>query len=89
MTHVSSSRRLHLAIETSEGSRGADDMRTFLGGLFRVMPLLFGLGFLGPLFAQVLTMAGWTPPMGLAPLAIGMAVGGVWGGVATLTGRWL
>lgn len=54
-----------------------------------MMPLLFGLGFLGPLFAQVLTMAGWTPPMGLAPLAIGMAVGGVWGGVATLTGRWL
>ncbi len=54
-----------------------------------MMPLLFGLGFLGPLFAQVLTMAGWTPPMGLPPLAIGMVVGGVWGGVATLTGRWL
>lgn len=64
-------------------------MRKALGGLFRVMPLLFGLGFLGPLFAQVVTLAGWTLPGGVAPLAAGMVIGGVWGGIATLTGRWV
>ncbi len=64
-------------------------MRRILGGLFRIMPLLFGLGFLGPLVAQLLTLAGWAPPWGLAPLAVGMVIGGAWGGVAVLTGRWL
>lgn len=64
-------------------------MRGFLGGLFKVMPLLFGLGFLGPLIAQVIALAGWTLPGGVSPLAVGMIVGGLWGGVASLTGRWL
>jgi hypothetical protein len=64
-------------------------MRKVLGGLFKVMPLLFGLGFLGPVIAQVVTLAGWTLPGGVAPLAAGMVVGGVWGGFATVTGRWL
>jgi hypothetical protein len=64
-------------------------MRKVLGGLFRVMPLLFGLGFLAPLIAQSITLAGWSLPGGIAPLAVGMAIGGVWGGIATLTGRWL
>ena len=64
-------------------------MRKALGGLFKVMPLLFGLGFLAPLIAQVLTLTGWALPGGVAPLAVGLAIGGIWGGVATLTGRWL
>lgn len=64
-------------------------MRKVLGGLFRVMPFLFGLGFIGPLIAQTLTLAGWTLPGDVAPLAVGMVIGGVWGGIATLTGRWL
>ncbi len=64
-------------------------MKRYLGGLFKIMPLLFGLGFLGPLIAQVLTLTGWAMPWGLAPLAVGMIIGGIWGGAATLTGRWL
>ena len=64
-------------------------MRKYLGGLFKVMPLLFGLFFLGPVIAQGLTLTGWTLPGGVAPLAVGMVIGGVWGGIATLTGRWL
>ena len=64
-------------------------MKRYLGGLFKIMPLLFGLGFLGPLIAQVLALAGWALPWGIAPLVVGMAIGGIWGGVATLTGRWL
>lgn len=64
-------------------------MRKVLGGLFKVMPLLFGLGFLAPLIAQSLVLTGWTLPGGIAPLAVGLTIGGVWGGIATLTGRWL
>lgn len=64
-------------------------MRRYLSGLFKIMPLLFGLGFLAPLIAQSLAMTGWTLPGGIAPLAVGLVIGGVWGGIATLTGRWL
>ncbi len=64
-------------------------MRMLLGGLFKVMPLLFGLGFLAPLIAQILTLTGWSLPGEIAPLAVGLTIGGLWGGIATLTGRWL
>ena len=53
------------------------------------MPLLFGLGFLAPLIAQVIGLVGWTPPGGLPPIALGLAVGGIWGGYAVWRGRWL
>ena len=72
----------------AENNRGAG-MRRVLGGLLKAMPLLFGLGFLAPLVAQLLTLAGWALPGGVAPLVVGLVIGGVWGGVATLTGRWL
>lgn len=64
-------------------------MQQILTGLFRVMPLLFGLGFLAPLLAQIIERLGWTPPNGLSPLVLGLVVGGLWGGFATLKGRWI
>lgn len=64
-------------------------MQQILTGLFRVMPLLFGLGFLAPLLAQIIERSGWTPPNGLSPLVLGLLVGGLWGGFATVKGRWL
>ncbi len=64
-------------------------MQQILTGLFRVMPLLFGLGFLAPLLAQIIERFGWILPNGLSPLALGLAVGGLWGSFATLKGRWI
>ena len=64
-------------------------MRKILGSVFAVMPLLFGIGFLAPLVAQVLdrtglSATGWPPS-----ILIGLLVGGVWGSYATWKGRWL
>jgi hypothetical protein len=64
-------------------------MQQILMGVFRIMPLLFGLGFLAPLLTQIIERAGWASPAGLSPLVLGLAVGGAWGGFATLRGRWL
>ena len=57
--------------------------------IFRIMPFLFGIGFLAPLTAETLVALGITPPFGLAPIGLGLIVGGAWGAVATITGRWL
>lgn len=57
--------------------------------VFAVGPLLFGLGFLAPLIAQSLEALSLTPPMGLSPLALGLAVGGVLGLIANIRGRWV
>ena len=58
-------------------------------GLFAIGPLLFGLCFLAPLIAQSLEALQWTPPLGVPNLALGLAVGGALGLVATLRGRWV
>ncbi len=57
--------------------------------LFAVMPLLFGIGFIAPLLAQI--MAAWSidPPLGVSRIAAGLAIGGAWGLVANIRGRWL
>jgi hypothetical protein len=54
-----------------------------------LQPLLFGLGFLAPLAAQVIARAGLTPPFGLTPLIAGLLIGGTLGAVANLRGRWI
>ena len=57
--------------------------------MFAVMPLLFGCGFIAPLIAQA--MAAWSvdPPLDISRIAVGLAVGGSWGLVANVRGRWL
>jgi hypothetical protein len=57
--------------------------------LFAVMPILFGIGFIAPLIAQLLQLAGYGRVFGLAPIAVGLAVGGAWGLYAQFKGRWL
>ena len=57
--------------------------------VFQAMPLLFGLGFLGPLFREILQRSGLPLPASIPTLAVGMAIGGVWGAIALRTGRWL
>ncbi|NBU29624.1 MAG: hypothetical protein EBS42_15850 [Caulobacteraceae bacterium] len=63
--------------------------KLILTKVFQAMPLLFGLGFLGPLFGEILQRTGLPLPGGIPPLLVGMAIGGLWGAIALRTGRWL
>ena len=53
------------------------------------LPLIFAIGFLAPVMAQGMIALGWGAPAGLSPLQFGLMVAGIWGLVATFTGRWL
>lgn len=57
--------------------------------LAQILPLLFGVGFVAPLIAQVLQRAlpGVVPAPW--PILIGLVVGGVWGAFANVRGRWI
>ena len=57
--------------------------------VFYLGPLLFGLGFLAPLTAQIISRTGWTPPFDLTPLIAGLIVGGGLGLLAQIRGRWI
>lgn len=56
---------------------------------FGLGPLLFGLLFIPPAFAQIVTLLGWTPPFSLSPLMAGFIIGGVWGLYAQIRGSWI
>lgn len=56
--------------------------------IFYFGPLLFGIGFIAPLTAQILEGAGWPLPFGVTPLIAGLILGGLWGGYAQVRGRW-
>jgi hypothetical protein len=64
-------------------------METAIKKLFAAMPFLFGLGFIAPLIAQI--MAAWNvaAPFGLSRVLFGLLIGGAWGLIANLRGRWL
>ena len=57
--------------------------------LLQGMPLLFGLGFIAPLIAQLLERAVPGAAQAQWPLLTGLAIGGSWGALANLRGRWL
>lgn len=57
--------------------------------LLTLQPLLFGLGFLAPLAAQIIGRAGLMPPFGLTPMVAGLVIGGTLGSVANLRGSWI
>ena len=58
-------------------------------GLARFGPLFFGIGFVAPVVAQGAEAAGFASVAGLPPLIAGLTLGIVWGGLATLRGRWV
>lgn len=64
-------------------------MQRAVQALFKIMPFLFGIGFIAPLIAQTMTYWGWEPPLGLSPIGLGLLIGGPWGLYATLRGRWV
>lgn len=64
-------------------------METAVKKLFAIMPFLFGIGFIAPLVAQL--MAAWnvTAPLGMGRVPFGLLLGGAWGLIANIRGRWL
>ncbi|MFN3231191.1 MAG: hypothetical protein ACE363_03405 [Alphaproteobacteria bacterium] len=64
-------------------------MVAFIRRLYAIGPILFALGFLTPLIAQIIERAGWTAPWDLSPLLFGLILAAVWGGLAQWRGRWL
>ncbi|HEX7943256.1 MAG TPA: hypothetical protein VF495_01250 [Phenylobacterium sp.] len=53
------------------------------------MPLIFGIGFIAPLITQLLERILPQAAHAQWPLLAGLALGGVWGAIANLRGRWL
>lgn len=64
-------------------------LRALLARLFAIGPLLFAVGFFAPTFAALVEAAGIALPFGVAPLHAGLAVGIIWGGIATRRGAWI
>ena len=61
----------------------------FIGMVMKVTPLLFAFGFLVPAIRAVIIRAGWSPPLSISPLAFALLIGGGWGLVAQIRGRWI
>jgi hypothetical protein len=64
-------------------------MLKLVGLVLHYMPLIFGIGFLAPLIAQVIERAGLPLTYAIAPLAAGLVIGGLWGAHAQFRGRWI
>jgi hypothetical protein len=64
-------------------------MESAVQKLFAVMPFLFGIGFIAPLIAQLMAYWHVAAPLGLSQIVFGLLVGGTWGAIANLRGRWL
>ena len=64
-------------------------MITVIKTIFYLGPMIFGLGFLAPLSAQIISAADWTLPFGLTPLIAGSMIGGGLGLIAQIRGTWV
>ena len=53
------------------------------------LPLIFAFAFLVPVIDQGMRAMGFAAPFGLTTLTFALIVGGLWGVVAQLTGRWV
>lgn len=60
-----------------------------LMALLQAMPFIFGIGFVAPLIAQLLERGVPGAAQAQWPLVAGLAIGGSWGAIANLRGRWL
>jgi hypothetical protein len=64
-------------------------MRSVLQRLNPWGPLLFGIGFIAPLIATLVTRSGLEPSFGLSPIWLGVVLGGAWGVCAKFRGSWI
>jgi hypothetical protein len=53
------------------------------------LPIVFAFAFLVPVLDQGMQALGIAAPLGLSTLTFAFIVGGLWGLVAQITGRWL
>lgn len=53
------------------------------------LPLVFAFAFLAPVIDQGMRALGLAAPFGLSTLTFALLVGGAWGLIAQMTGRWL
>ena len=66
--------------------------QTLLLAFMRLMPLWFGLFFLGPLMAELCLRTGaaaWVGAPSLHVYGACITIGGLWGGLACKYGRWI
>jgi len=52
-------------------------------------PVFFGIGFLAPFIAALMTATGLAAPWGLSEIQVGLAIGLTWGVIAKVGGRWI
>jgi len=64
-------------------------METVIKKFFAIMPFLFGIGFIAPLVAQLMAVWDIPAPFGTSRIAFGLLLGGTWGLIANIRGRWL
>ena len=57
--------------------------------IFKFGPLVFGLGFLVPLFRELIIMSGVALPFGMSALVVALALGGGLGLMAQVRGSWI
>ena len=62
-------------------------MKPFIENLLHYLPLIFGVGFLAPLTAEILRAYDMAP-LGLPPRIAGLLLGAAWGGYATGRRGW-
>lgn len=53
------------------------------------LPLIFAFAFLAPVINQGMQAVGLGAPFGLSTLTFALILGGGWGLIAQITGRWL
>jgi hypothetical protein len=64
-------------------------MQKLFGLVVTLLPLIFAFAFLVPVIAQGMDALALTAPFGLSTLTFALVVGGAWGLVAQIAGRWI
>ncbi len=63
-------------------------MAVILKQVLAWMPFFFGIGFIAPLISQVMVQWDVPAPFNISRIAFGLIIGGGWGLIANVRGRW-
>jgi hypothetical protein len=67
----------------------ANMLTKLLEWFLTALPFFFGLAFLSPLSVQVMAQFGVITLGGVDVWTVSLIIFGVWGGIASWTGRWI
>ncbi|MDG1800071.1 MAG: hypothetical protein P8H06_05290 [Luminiphilus sp.] len=67
----------------------ANMLTKLLEWFLTALPFFFGLAFLAPLSVQVMAQFGVITLGGVDVWTVSLIIFGVWGGIASWTGRWI